>query len=103
MLDDLMGNLGNKQAEIQAKLKEIQVEAEVGEGAITAKCNGAGEVLSIQFDQSKMDTTDTDQLEDYLLIVLNDVLKKAKEQEASVSGSLIKDMLPPGFGNIFGN
>lgn len=102
MLDGLMGNLNAKQQEMQKKLKEIQVQADVGDGAVSVTCNADKEILNVTIDPSKVDLSDTEQLEDYLVIVLNDVLNKAKDKEKEASSSLLKDMLPPGMDNLFG-
>lgn len=102
MLDGLLGNLNEKQQEMQEKLKEIKVTADIEDGAIIVEANADKEILNISIDATKVDLSDTEQIEDYLVIVLNEALNKAKAKEKEASSSLLKDMLPPGMGNLFG-
>ena len=102
MFGDLMGNMEEKQAEMKAKLANITVEAEAGDGAIKVSANANREILNISIDKSKLDWEDSEQLEDLLLVAINRVIKSATEKEAEESQKLIQDMLPPGLGGMFG-
>ena len=102
MFGDLMGNMEEKQAEMKAKLANITVEAEAGDGAIKISANANREILNISIDKSKIDLEDSEQLEDLLLVAINRVIKNATEKEAEESQKLIQDMLPPGLGGMFG-
>jgi DNA-binding protein YbaB len=49
-----------------------------------------------------MDLTDKEELEDLLLVAINRVLELAEEKAGVETQSLLKDMMPPGLGNLFG-
>lgn len=102
MLDNLMGNLANKQEEIKKKLKDAIIEADIQDGAIRVKVNADKEILNISIDDQKLDMSDKDQVEDLLITVLNNAMNQAKEKEQELSGSMLGDLLPPGLGNLFG-
>lgn len=97
-----MGNMQEKQEALQKKLAGIELEESVEEGAIIVKANAVREILNISIDPAKIDMTDKEQLEDMLVIAINRVLEKAATREASESKKLMSDLLPPGFGNLFG-
>lgn len=102
MFGDLLGGMEEKQKALQEKLAQIEVEAESGDGAITVKANANKEVLNISIDQNKMSLEDVEELEDLILIAVNRALDKAGEEQEKASQSLINDILPPGFGGLFG-
>lgn len=102
MLDNLMGNLSNKQEEIQKELKETIIDAQIQDGAIKVQVNADKEILNITIDDQKLNMSDKEQIEDLLITVINDAIAQAKEKEQALSGKLLGDILPPGFGNLFG-
>lgn len=99
MFGDLLGNLEEKQKAMKAKLAEIFVEAEAGDGAIKVTANANRTITNLSIDASKIDATDTEALEDLILVATNRVLEMAKEKEEAESQNLMKDMLP-GMGNL---
>ena len=100
MFGDLMGDFQSKQKEIQDRLKDIKVEEASEENHVQVTVNGNKEVLNIALSVSILE--DKEQLEDLLLITLNRALKKAEEKAGEITQSQIKEMLPPGFDNLFG-
>ncbi|HZK87470.1 MAG TPA: YbaB/EbfC family nucleoid-associated protein [Syntrophomonas sp.] len=72
---------------MQAELKEKVVEASAGGGAVTAKVSGKQEVLEIKIKPEVVDPEDVEMLEDLILAVINDALKKSQEM---VSGEMSK-------------
>lgn len=105
MFGDLFGDMEAKQAALKEKLAQLTVEEEVGDGAVRITANGNREITNVQLDRTKLDPEDWEQLEDLLLVGINRVLAKAAETEATETESLLKDMLPPGMGdmgNLFG-
>jgi nucleoid-associated protein EbfC len=97
-----MGQMGDMQEKIKAKLAEITVTAEAGDGAITITADGNRTITNIRIDPEKVDTGDREALEDLLLVAINRALEAAAEQEASEGQRLMQDMLPPGLGGLFG-
>ena len=105
MFGDLLGNLEQKQKEMKAKLAEIFVDAESGDGAVKVTANANREITNISIDPQKIDLNDTEALEDFVLVATNRALQLAADKEAAESQNLMKDMLPPGMGdlpNMFG-
>lgn len=97
-----MGNMQEKQAALQKKLGEIELEENMEDGAIVIKANALREILNISIDPEKIDMSDKEQLEDMLVIAVNRILVKAATKEASESKKLMSDLLPPGMDNLFG-
>ncbi len=75
MLDSLFGNMEEHEAEMKAKLAAIIVEAEAGEQAIRVSANGLRQITNLSLDAEKIDLSDTEQLEDLLLVAINRVLE----------------------------
>lgn len=102
MFENLMGNMQEQQKAIQAELKEKRVHGEAGEGAIKVTCNGLREVQNVSLNPEKLDFTDPESIEDLMVVAINRALEKAAELEQSSTQDSIKDLLPPGLGNLFG-
>jgi len=100
MFGDLLGNLEEKQKEMKVKLAGIFVNAEAGDGAVKVTANANREITNIAINAEKVDLTDAEALEDFILVATNRALELAAEKEAAESQNLMKDMLPPGMGNL---
>ncbi len=84
-----MGNMGDmmKKAQklqeemlrLQEELKQKEVEASSGGGAVTVKANGAKQVIDIQIDKELIESGDADMLQDLCLAAVNEALNKAQE------------------------
>ena len=72
---------------MQEELQEKIVEASAGGGAITAKVNGKQEVLEIKIKPEVVDPEDVEMLEDLILAVVNEAIKKSQDM---VSGEMSK-------------
>lgn len=106
MFGNLLGDMQAKQEALKLKLEKTIVSEEIENGAIKIQANGNRKIHALNIDLSKMDLRDSEQIEDLLLIVTNKVLEKAAKLEAEESAQLMKDMMPPGMGdiaNMFGN
>lgn len=105
MFDDLMGNMKEQQAAMQAELKEKRVNGDAGEGAVRVTCNGLREVLNVTLDPEKVDASDLESLEDLLVVATNRALQEAAELEQASAQDSLKNIMPPGMGglgNLFG-
>ena len=102
MFGDLLGGMEEKQKALKEKLSQITVEAEAGDGTVQVSANANKEVLNISIDQNKLSLEDVEELEDLILIAVNRALEKAGVEQEAASQSLISEMLPPGFGGLFG-
>lgn len=105
MFGNMFGDLEAKQKELQDSLKSITTTVEVANGGVQVTANANKEITDISIDASKIDTTDTEQLEDILLLGVNRALEAAATEGASATQDMLQDMLPGGFGglgNLFG-
>lgn len=100
MLDNLFGNLQKQQEELQQKLAGIFVEADSGDGAVTAKAGADLHIENIKIDASKLDMNDLEQVEDMLVVAVNRALELAKQKAAAETSNLLQGMLPGGMGDF---
>lgn len=102
MFGNLFGNIEEQQEALQQKLESIQLESSVMDGAVVVKGNAKREILDIVIDDTKIDPTDVEQLQDLLVTAINDLILMATEAEQTESQKLINDIMPPGLGGLFG-
>lgn len=102
MFDNLLGNLQQQQDALQQQLAETFVEADSGDGAVTVKANCNLEIENIALDPGKLDLSDREQVEDLVLVAVNEALQKAKNKAAAETQKLMREMMPPGLGDLGG-
>ncbi|MEO6036909.1 MAG: YbaB/EbfC family nucleoid-associated protein, partial [Saprospiraceae bacterium] len=66
------------------------------DGAVTVKAGADMHIENIKIDNTKLDLTDAEQLEDLVLEAVNRALDLAREKAAVESGKLLQQMMPPG-------
>lgn len=98
----MFGNMEEMQKQMQAKLSQITVDAEAGDGAVKVTANAAREILNISIDKEKLDWEDHEQVEDLVMVAVNRVISLAAQKEAEASQDMIKNMLPPGMDGLSG-
>lgn len=98
----MFGNLEEQQAKMAERLGQIKLVADAGDGAIKIECNAAGTIENITIDPAVVEQGDAEQLEDLMITAVNRAFQLIKETESREANSLLKDMLPPGMGNLFG-
>lgn len=81
---------------MQAELQEKVVEASAGGGAITAKVNGKQEVLEIKIKPEVVDPEDVEMLEDLILAVINDAIKKSQDMASGEMSKITGGLNIPG-------
>ncbi|MEM1325293.1 MAG: YbaB/EbfC family nucleoid-associated protein [Bacteroidota bacterium] len=96
----MFGNLEEQQQQMEEKLRAVVVYGSAGDGAVKVTANAAQDVTDISIDASKIDTSDTDQLEDLVLLAVQEALNNAKEKAAAASQDMINQMLPGGLGSL---
>lgn len=112
MFDSLknLGGLGNigelmkKAREMQDQMKRMQEElagrqitADAGAGMVQATVNGRMELLKLRIDKSKIDTNDTELLEDVIVAAVNAAQSKAAQSMREEMRKAAADMgIPPG-------
>lgn len=87
---------------MRKKLSLIEVEAELSDGAVVVKANGNKEILDIKIDPQKLDWNDQDQVLDLIIAAVNRAIELAANQEKEMVQDMMKNLLPPGLGNLFG-
>lgn len=102
MMNDMMKKMKANQEQMQKKLKEVKVKADSGNGAVTIEADGTGEILNIKIDQAKIDSDDTEALEDLILVATNRVLEMAEKQEKKEAQKSLGSMMPGGLSEMFG-
>jgi len=94
--------LQSKMQELQAELDKIEVEGSAGGGLVSVKLTAKGELKGITVDDSLMQPSEKEILEDLLVAAHADARRKAEtllqEKMKSLTGGL---QLPPGL-NPFG-
>ena len=100
-----MGNMKEQQKEMRKRLAEFRVQGDSGNGAVKVTANANRELIDIQLDKDKLDWEDTEMIQDLIIAAVNQALEKAAEKEAEEAQNIMKNMLPPGMGdlgNLFG-
>ncbi len=109
-LFDALKNLGNmrelmgKAQEMQARMKQLQeemaqrtVDADGGDGRVTATVNGRLEVVGLKINSARIDVTNTPLLEDTIVSAIRAAQAKAAAEMSSEMHKLAAGMgLPPG-------
>ena len=104
-IDEILAMAQNVQNELQkaqANLDTIEVEGAAGGGLVKVKASAKGRIISIAIDDSLMQVSEKQMLEDLLAAAFNDARAKAD----AVSGQEMSKMtsalpLPPGFKRPF--
>lgn len=100
MFGDMFGNMEEMQKEMREKLANLLVEAEAGDGAVRIEANANREIVNITLDADKLDMSDTEQLEDLIMVATNRVLAAAAAKEQEEAQGMLKNMLPGGLGGL---
>jgi DNA-binding YbaB/EbfC family protein len=93
----------SKMQELQAELDNVEVEGTAGGGLVSVRLTAKGELKGIRVDDSLMQPSEKEILEDLLVAAHADARRKAEtvlqERMKSLTGGL---QLPPGMPNPFG-
>ena len=85
-------------AEAQAAAKDEIAEASAGGGMVTAKANGAGELVELRIDPRAIDPDDPEMLGDMVLAASNEALRAAAHAVEAKLRSQMPDLGALGFG-----
>jgi hypothetical protein len=102
MFGDLMGNLKKQQEEMKERLSKITVESDAGDGAVKVIASANRRIIDIKLDERKIDLTDVAMIQDLVLVAVNKALDLASEKEQEEAQRIVKDLMPPGLGNLSG-
>ena len=88
--------------QMQGKLQQMQedlqhrvVHGSAGGGLVTVEADGRGQVKKVKLDSSLAGQTDTEMLEDLIVVAVNDAQKKATELAQEEMGKLTGGMNLP--------
>ena len=102
MFDQILGDMAKKQEEMKKTLSAIIIDHSIQDGAIMIKVNANKDILNININSEKIDTSDKEQLEDLLVVAINEALELAEARQADASQSMLSDILPGGMDKLFG-
>ena len=88
-----------QQAEIQKKLSAIVIE--VKQEGLTITGNAAKQVTNVMISKELIGSQDMEMIEDLLVTSINRFIEDAQKAEANETQSMMSEMLPPGFGDLF--
>jgi len=100
-LDEIMSMAKNVQDELQkaqANLDTIEVEGVSGGGLVKVKATAKGRILSVDIDESLLQPSEKQMLEDLVAAAFNDARGKADAASSAEMGKMTSGLpLPPGF------
>ena len=100
-LDDILNMAKNVQDELtkaQAGLDAIEVEGVSGGGLVTIKATAKGRIIGVAIDDSLMNPSEKQMLEDLIAAALNDARAKADAASGAEMSKMTSGLqLPPGF------
>jgi DNA-binding YbaB/EbfC family protein len=100
-LDDILAmaqNVQNELTKAQANLDTIEVEGVSGGGLVKVKASAKGRILGIAIDDSLLQVSEKQMLEDLLAAAFNDARGKADAVSNSEMSKMTSGLpLPPGF------
>lgn len=100
-LEDIMAMAQNVQAELtkaQADLDTIEVEGASGGGLVKVRASAKGRIIGLHIDDSLLNVSEKQMLEDLLAAAFNDARAKADAaSQESMSKMTAGLPLPPGF------
>lgn len=88
--------LQKEMADMQENLKNEEISATSGGGAVTAIVNGNKEVISIKLDKEAVDPEDVEMLEDLIVAAVNEALRNAENKVNSKMSKLTGGLNIPG-------
>ena len=85
-------------AKAQEEIKSMTAEATAGGGMVTAKANGAGELVELTIDPRAIDPDDPEMLGDMVLAAANEALRSAAQAVEAKLRSQLPDLGSLGLG-----
>ena len=91
-------NVQNQLAEAQANLDTIEVEGAAGGGLVKVKASAKGRIIAVSIDESLLQPSEKQMVEDLVAAALNDARAKADAVSNDEMAKMSAGMpLPPGF------
>ncbi len=96
----MFGDFEAKQKEIKNQMASSLVEVNDSEGIVTIRGNAQPEITNIVINPSFQVNENLEQLEDLLLVLTNEFIKKAQIKQAAITQQMLSTMLPGGLGGL---
>jgi len=100
-IDDIIKMAGNVQAELQKAqdgLDKIEVEGAAGGGLVKVRASAKGRVIGVDIDESLLNPSEKQMLEDLIVAAFNDARGKADAASNAEMSKMTAGLpLPPGF------
>ena len=100
-LNDILAMAQNVQAELQKAqdgLDTIEVDGAAGGGLVKVKASAKGRIVSISIDESLLQPSEKQMVEDLVAAALNDARAKADAASSTEMSKMTSGLqLPPGF------
>ena len=100
-LEDIMAMAQNVQAELakaQEGLDHVEVEGASGGGLVKVKASAKGRIIAVTIDDSLMQASEKQMLEDLIVAAFNDARAKADAASNAEMAKMTQGLpLPPGF------
>jgi nucleoid-associated protein EbfC len=100
-LDDILAMAGKVQEELskaQSNLDKIEVEGVSGGGLVKVKATAKGRIVSVEIDESLLQPSEKQMVEDLVAAAFNDARTKADAASSQEMGKMTSGLpLPPGF------
>ena len=100
-LDDIMAmaqNVQNELTKAQANLDTIEVDGQSGGGLVKVRASAKGRILGVDIDNSLLQPSEKQMLEDLIVAAFNDARAKADAASSTEMSKLTNGLpLPPGF------
>ena len=94
-VQEMMARAQEMQEKMQMKMRETQVEASAGGGAVVVRMNGEKQVISVKIEKEA--AADVEMLQDLVTAAVNEAARKVDAAMQSQMGGLLGGMgLPPG-------
>lgn len=91
-------NVQNQLQEAQNNLDTIEVEGAAGGGLVKVKASAKGRIIAVNIDESLLQPSEKQMVEDLVAAALNDARAKADAASSAEMGKMTAGMpLPPGF------
>jgi DNA-binding YbaB/EbfC family protein len=91
-------NVQNELQKVQDNLDTVEVEGQSGGGLVKVKASAKGRIISIAIDDSLVQVSEKQMLEDLLAAAFNDARAKADAASSTEMGKMTSGLpLPPGF------
>ena len=99
-IEDMMAMAQNVQAELQkaqANLDNIEVEGAAGGGMVKVKASAKGRIIGVEIDESLLQPSEKQMLEDLIAAAINDARAKADHAANAEMQKVTSGLpLPPG-------